>query len=179
MPHQVTRLLYPKARRPAVGWQGGESSSQPFGILVIHIAGSPDHLESAVEGHKCAQQVLLIPKESKIRGPCLGVLEWQENVVHVNEDPIFEVGYDIEEFVVDVTAELRNMAGVDEQDIVGAQLVEDGRRCLLDRQLNAFRQVCALLKKGVPGKRLNRYQLAAVIRVLLCVRPNRQRGHHE
>src|SRR5207249_2879664 len=101
-----------------VGWEG---AGEGIGMAEVHVVAGPGDLEGAVEGEEGLEQILLAP-EAAFHDPFFVVLGGEEDVVEVDGDSGLEAGEDFEDFVVDVAADVQDVGGVDEENVVGFEL---------------------------------------------------------
>ena len=89
-------------------------------MFVSQVTVRQQDLEVGIEGEKCLQQVLLVPVQLVLVVDAW-ILARQADVVHMDQHPRCKARQDFEELVLNVTARAQHVAGVDEQDVVGAQ----------------------------------------------------------
>lgn len=87
-------------------------------------------IEAAVVLQKSTKHVGFGPRPA-VENPILGIFKGIKNVVEMNVDSRTQCGKDIEEDVVHVASDLRDMTGVDKEHISLAQLPEHLDRHIL------------------------------------------------
>jgi len=70
------------------------------------------------------QQILLVPEPFVFQNQCLGILEWQENIMKVNDYTRLELWDYVEYYVQDVTSNAGNVTRVNEQNVISFQRVQ-------------------------------------------------------
>src|SRR5579871_6536044 len=93
--------------------------------------GPVDDLKRRVVLKKRAQKIGLVPTPLLSNHPAFGVFKRIENVVHVNQHSGPEDGQNPEQIVVHIAAGLADMRRIQEENIVGFQLLEYRRGDIL------------------------------------------------
>ncbi len=84
---------------------------------MVRVGGTEEDAKTAAVREQRAQQVLLVPVASFLDDPLPGIFVRQEHVVHMDANARCEPRQHFEEEMVHVAAGLRDVRGIDEQDV--------------------------------------------------------------
>src|SRR5580765_9010348 len=111
--------------------------------------------------------------------PLLGVFRGQEDVVAVNDHTGLQAGKDLQVFVEDISADLDDVARIDEQDVVRLEGGEAVEGLVLDLHLEEISQAGNTASQKGGGVRLDGGERTGVtLRLIPSYRLGGQQGGH-
>jgi len=125
----------------------------------MQMVGGEEDLVMCVADQECLQHVLLVPEVVMVHHDRSWIRGRQVDVVDVDEDSWLKPGQDFQVLVLHVAPHLQDVAGIDEQNVVGFKLAEFVQRNVLNL---LFHEPIEARNAGADGWiwiRLNRSEL--------------------